>query len=113
MIPWPRWPAVSWRSAGYTVTLAASAPEALRCFEQSDRLDLVVTDIVMPGGMNGVELGSRLRAARPTLPVLYMSGYTDDAQIPSDGLGGHLPFLPKPFQPEDLLRQVAELLSPR
>jgi DNA-binding response OmpR family regulator len=65
------------------------------------RLDIVVTDLGMPG-MDGYELGRRLREARPGLPILYVSGYGD-----AEGAG---PILRKPFAPDVLVREVGELL---
>ncbi len=100
-------------SAGYTVATAASGPEAARWIEEAGAADLVITDVVMPGGMSGVELGARLGASHPSMPVLYMSGYTDDTLMPTDAQGSRLPFLAKPFQPDDLLQRVADLLRKR
>ncbi len=93
--------------AGYTVVTASSAREALLVAEGTAVLDCVVTDVVMPGGMSGVEMGERLSRSRPSLPVLYMSGYTDDARFHSAS-GSPLPFLSKPFQPTDLLGRVRQ-----
>ena len=64
---------------GYAVLVASSAGEALPIAEGSAALHLVITDVVMPGGMSGVQIGERLAHSRPRLPVLYMSGYTEDA----------------------------------
>ncbi len=93
---------------GYRVVPAASAREALLIAEGSALLDCVVTDVVMPGGMSGVEMGERLSRSRPSLPVLYMSGYTDDARFRARE--SRLPFLGKPFQANDLLDKVREIL---
>ena len=95
--------------AGYQVIPVASAREALLVAEGSVVLDCVVTDIVMPGGMSGVEMGERLSRTRPSLPVLYMSGYTDDLRFPVPASGGTVPFLSKPFQPDELLVKVREI----
>jgi hypothetical protein len=64
--------------AGYQVVVATSAEEALELTERDGRFELLVTDIVMPG-MNGWQLGKRLRSRWPGLRVLYISGYTEDA----------------------------------
>jgi PAS domain S-box-containing protein len=97
------------QKAGYQVVPVASAHEALLVAEGSTVLDCVVTDIVMPGGMSGVEMGQRLSRTRPTLPILYMSGYTDDLRFPVPASGGTVPFLGKPFQPDELLKRVREI----
>ena len=71
----------------------------------------MVTDVVMPGGMSGVEMGERLSRSRPELPVLYMSGYTDDIRFQGEASSGRLPFLGKPFPPSQLLVRVQEMLK--
>ncbi len=98
-------------SAGYRCLEAADAGEALRVIEQeAERLDLVVADVVMPG-MSGGALGERLAHLRPTLPVLYTSGFTDEDVIRRGLLGAGRPFLQKPFSPGHLARTVREALD--
>ena len=99
--------------SGYHVVTVASAREALLIAEGSTQLACVVTDVVMPGGMSGVEMGERLARSRPGLPVLYMSGYTDDARFHASDNSSALPFLGKPFQPTDLLERVQDLVRRR
>jgi PAS domain S-box-containing protein len=98
------------RTGGYNVTAAANGDEALRLAESPDlAIDLLLTDIVMPG-MTGPELAARLRAGRPGLKVLFMSGYSD--ADPADGLaGGGRPHLQKPFSPAQLSAKVLEVLG--
>ena len=88
---------------GFEVTEAASAEEALRLIEAGARPDLLVTDHLMPG-MSGAELARTLRAMRPELPVLIVSGYAE-----ADGLAGDLPRLTKPFRNADLAASLAAL----
>jgi len=98
-------------SEGYTVLVASSAERAEALFEEHlDRVDLLLTDVVMPG-RNGLDLFASLRARRPSLRVLYMSGYTDGAVLQQEGLDGNVPFLQKPFTPDRLLRKVREVLA--
>ncbi len=99
------------QSRGYTVFEAPSGEEALAVAETIRSLDLLVTDIIMPK-MRGWELARKLRAERPELKVLYMSGHTDTDLINDGALleGGSL--LEKPFRPETLLNKVQELLQP-
>ena len=95
--------------AGYQVVVANSAEEALELTDPDGRFALLVTDVVMPG-MNGWELGKRLRARWPGLRVLYISGYTEDAQEQSISESGSS-FLQKPFLPVDLLSTLRKLLD--
>ena len=96
--------------AGYQVIPVSSAREALLVAEGSAVIDAVVTDVVMPGGMSGMEMGERLSRSRPALPVLYMSGYTDDIRFQGEASSGKLPFLGKPFPPSQLLVRVQEIM---
>jgi PAS domain S-box-containing protein len=96
---------------GYQVIEAGDGREALRLLEGSERpINLVVTDVVMPG-MDGPELARRAQRLRPGLPVLFMSGYTDDEIVRRGLLEAGQPFLQKPYTPEALGEQVAELLK--
>jgi PAS domain S-box-containing protein len=99
------------RDAGYTVLEARGGVEALRvCGEYAGAIHLLVTDVVMPG-MTGRELAGRLAPLRPSLRVLYLSGYTDDAVIRRGVVEAETHFLPKPFGPEELARKVREVLD--
>lgn len=92
---------------GYTVLRAASGEEAIGVAATHEgHIDLVVTDIVMPG-IAGTELADRLRGSRPQLRVLYMSGYAEQP------LPGGAAYLQKPFASADLLRAVRRLLEGR
>jgi PAS domain S-box-containing protein len=96
---------------GYTVMEARHGADALRMVEEGGpEVDLVLTDLVMPE-MGGRELVERLRARRPTLKVLYMSGYTEKA-ITADGImPPRTGFVEKPFTVEQLLRRLREILD--
>jgi PAS domain S-box-containing protein len=97
--------------AGYAVHAAASPAEALAWLRASaSPLDLLVTDVVLPG-MNGRELADRVRADRPALRVLYTSGYTANVVVHDGVLESGVELLSKPFSPAALSARVAELLS--
>lgn len=98
--------------SGYEVTDAANAGEALRIWaDRKEEFDLLLTDVMMPGGVDGVELARRLTDGRADLKVLFISGYT--GKIVSDPdirrLGGHL--LPKPFAQAELARKIRDVLD--
>ena len=97
--------------AGYAVIEAADGEQAVELATQHDgQIDLVVTDVVMPG-MSGREAADTIRLLRPETRVLYMSGYTDDDILRHGVLRGLVAFLPKPFTPDVLLARVRELLG--
>jgi len=96
---------------GYRVLLAGEASEALRISgEHEGTIDLLVTDVVMPG-MGGREVANRLGAARPGMKVLFMSGYTEDTISHHGVLEAGLAFIQKPFASDALLRKVREVLD--
>jgi two-component system, cell cycle sensor histidine kinase and response regulator CckA len=95
---------------GYTVLVAQNADEALHLFEQNPSIDVVLTDVVMPGG-SGPDLTSRLVERRPGLKVIYMSGYTDEAIVQHGVLKPGIAFLHKPFTSEALGRKIREVLD--
>lgn len=97
---------------GYTVLEARDGEEALRLSAQHEGpIHLLVTDVVMPGGMSGRLLAERLTATRPEMRVLYMSGYTDAAIIRHGLLEPGRAFLQKPFTPDTLALKVREALD--
>lgn len=100
------------RSLGHTVEVAASAEEALvRLAER--RYDLLFTDLVLPGGLDGHQLAQRALSHQPELAVLYTSGYSYEVL----GRGAQLPpgvsLLPKPYRRADLERALAQALAAR
>ncbi|VTR91561.1 multi-sensor hybrid histidine kinase : PAS/PAC sensor hybrid histidine kinase OS=uncultured bacterium GN=ACD_75C00374G0005 PE=4 SV=1: PAS_3: PAS_4: PAS_8: PAS_3: HisKA: HATPase_c: Response_reg [Gemmata massiliana] len=101
------------RKQGYTVLSAASAEEAKAVVTGSERpIDLLVTDVVMPGA-GGRVLAEWLLTTRPQLQVLYMSGYTDDAVVRHGVEAARVNFIQKPFTPSSLARKVREVLDSR
>lgn len=98
--------------AGYRILQAAAPEEALRIFQQNaDDIDLFLTDVVMPQ-MSGSELAERIRRIRPEIPILFMSGYTDEAVIRHGELAPNADFLQKPFSPAVLSRTIERMLAP-
>jgi PAS domain S-box-containing protein len=96
---------------GYRVLEAADGSEALRiCRQHPGEIQLVVTDLVMPG-MSGRELVERITNEQPAIKVLYMSGYTDDSVVHTGVAQAGLAFLQKPFSPTMFTHKVREVLD--
>jgi PAS domain S-box-containing protein len=95
---------------GYTVLVAANADEALRVFDSNVAIDVLLTDVVMPG-TSGPDLAKQLVERQPTLAVIYMSGYTEDAIVHHGVLKHGIAFLHKPFTSETLGRKIREVLD--
>ncbi len=97
---------------GYRVIKAHHAEEAIEvCRNLDEDPDLLVTDVIMPGGMSGRDLAKRLSNMIPSLRILYISGYTDNAIVRHGVLDEGVNFLPKPFTVESLSRKVREVLD--
>ena len=97
-------------SFGYQVIEAENGSEALIQLENHDDIALLFTDVVMPGGMTGDELATRVRAAKPHIPVLFTSGYTEPA-IAGKELALTGSWLKKPYTSRDLATRVRALLD--
>jgi signal transduction histidine kinase/CheY-like chemotaxis protein len=95
---------------GYKVVEAPNGAVALGAAQHSGRIDLLLTDVVMPE-MSGRELAEVFARIRPEVPVLFMSGYTDDAIVRHGVLRPNIAYLQKPFSPDALARKVREVLD--
>lgn len=98
------------QSLGYTVLEAGDGMEALRLVDNGATIDVMVSDIVMPG-MAGPELARRFRTLRPETPILLVSGYSDQSLRSGAPLPPDTGFLQKPFTPEGLVRRIRHLLD--
>jgi PAS domain S-box-containing protein len=99
------------KSLGYTVLEAANGPQALAMMESGPGIDLLFTDVVMPGGIGGQALAEELIKRRPGLRVLYCSGYTENAFLQQGRLGAGEGLLQKPYRRRDLARKVRAILD--
>jgi signal transduction histidine kinase len=99
----------SLEDGGHEVKTARTAEEAMAILAQDARIQVLLTDIVLPGGMTGIDLARKARERMPDLKVLTISGNATEESISASHLE-HCAFLPKPFRPSDLNRAVAELL---
>ncbi|MBK3756664.1 response regulator [Pseudomonas stutzeri] len=94
---------------GYLVTHAASAADALSALQAGCQVDIVFSDVMMPGGMNGVELAREIRTRALGVPVLLTSGYAEAAQQSAAAEGVHV--LAKPYRLEDLATALREAID--
>ncbi|HET6777358.1 MAG TPA: response regulator [Gemmatimonadales bacterium] len=95
--------------AGFSVLDAEDGHQALAVVSRHPRIDVVLTDVAMPV-FGGRELAQRLSQVRPALPIIFMSGYTDDDLTRRGLLDAGIPFLEKPFSPQDLVSVVLDVL---
>jgi CheY-like chemotaxis protein len=98
---------------GYRVLRADDAAQALALAEREGRIELLLTDVMMPGGMNGVELARRLRDARPEIAVVYCSGFPSQALAARGSMRVDGPLLNKPYVRADLERVLNEAIDER
>ncbi|OLC49492.1 MAG: hypothetical protein AUH43_07560 [Acidobacteria bacterium 13_1_40CM_65_14] len=99
-------------SLGHRVLVAEAATEALLLIQSPGAPDLLLADVVLSGGMNGIELAKAARAARPGLPVIFMSGYTAVAEAQQRMRETGAPLLSKPFTSPQLARAINAVCSP-
>lgn len=97
------------RSLGYVVEVAGSGHDAMKMFDDGFECDVLLTDIVMPGGIGGFELGEQVRAIHPQLPIVYMSGYSGFTKAEMGTAIG--PFVQKPCAPSELSYAIADAIK--
>ena len=96
---------------GYDTLAAGNAAEALVIIDGPERIDLLFTDVIIPGGMNGRQLATEALKRRPGLKVLYTSGYTENAIVHHGRLDAGVLLLPKPYVSSDLARMIRTALA--
>jgi nitrogen-specific signal transduction histidine kinase/FixJ family two-component response regulator len=102
----------SLQKRGYQVLKAADGPQAVEIWERNaERINLLLTDMVMPSGMNGSELSNILQLRNPQLKVIYTSGYSPEVLKKDSQVIQGVNFLPKPYDPQTLLRAVRTCLD--
>jgi PAS domain S-box-containing protein len=99
------------RAMGYRILEAGNGQEALAVLAREPAIDLLFTDVVMPGGMHGRALAQEVKKSRPDLPVLYTSGYTQDTMVHQGKLDEGVELLNKPYRRRDLALKVREILD--
>ncbi|MGB4247890.1 MAG: ATP-binding protein, partial [Pseudohongiellaceae bacterium] len=101
----------SLRRLGYTVTDCEDGPEAMAHLDNGEVFDMLLTDVVLAGGMSGKQVAVEALTRAPTLKLLYMSGYTENAIVHHGRLDRGVALLSKPFRLADLARKVREVLD--
>jgi PAS domain S-box-containing protein len=99
------------KELGYNILEASDGPSALTILETEPDIDLLFTDLVMPGGMSGHELSERAKALRPVIKILVTSGYTEDFVRHETGLYGSTIMLRKPYRTVDLAKAISQTLD--
>ncbi|HYW15557.1 MAG TPA: ATP-binding protein [Allosphingosinicella sp.] len=96
---------------GYQVTATADGPSALAAIEEGSDFDLLLTDVILPGGMNGRQIATRALQLRPRLKVLFMTGYTQNAIVHDGRLDAGVALISKPFTYDQLGAKVRAQLD--
>jgi CheY-like chemotaxis protein len=99
------------RELGYQVLEAHDGPSALGLLEQAHRIDLLFTDVVLPGGLTGAEIAAQARERRPGIKVLFTTGYARNAIIHHGRLDKGLQLITKPFSFVELAAKVRDVLD--
>jgi len=99
--------------AGYTALQAEDGPAALRLLHSAARIDLLITDVGLPGGLNGRQVADAACAARPELQVLFITGYAENAAFGNGHLPTGMQLLTKPFKMDALMQRVQAILESR
>jgi PAS domain S-box-containing protein len=97
--------------SGYAVIEAQDGPAGLRILESNARIDLLITDVGLPGGMNGRQVADAARVSRPDLKVLFITGYAENAIMRRGRLENGMFILTKPFQMEILASRIREIIE--
>jgi signal transduction histidine kinase/ActR/RegA family two-component response regulator len=96
---------------GYTVLEADNSQSCLRIVETRTRIDLLLTDVGLPGGMNGRQLADAAREQRPGLKVLFLTGYAESAAVGNGCMEQGMEVMTKPFDLDKLVAKVEEMIS--
>jgi PAS domain S-box-containing protein len=99
------------RELGYRVLEAHDGPSALRILDQQPRVDLLFTDVVLPGGITGAQVAAQATAARPTLKVLFTTGYARNAIVHHGRLDKGVQLITKPFSFNELAAKIRDVLD--
>ena len=99
------------RELGFQVFDAADGASALKVLEQTDWIDLLLSDVILPGGILGPDIAATARRARPELKVMFISGYTDGGEVTAVGSETEIELLRKPFKMTELGQRLRRVLD--
>ena len=99
------------KALGYRVIVTRNAPAALEILRRPEKIELLFTDVVMPGGMFGTELAKEAARLRPDLKILLTSGHTEHPVDALDGGGREVRILNKPYRRHDLAATLRSMLK--
>ena len=97
--------------AGYSAIEASDGPAGLRVLQSSAKVDLLITDVGLPGGMNGRQVADAARTLRPDLKVLFITGYAENAVVGNGQLEKGMHVIAKPFEMERLAYKIREMIQ--
>jgi CheY-like chemotaxis protein len=97
--------------SGYSVIEATDGPAGLSVLESNARIDLLITDVGLPGGLNGRQVADAARVSRPDLRVLFITGYAENAVVGNGQLENGMFVLSKPFQMDVLARRIRDIME--
>jgi CheY-like chemotaxis protein len=93
------------------VLVAGDGPAGLHLLQSDERIDLLLTDVGLPGGMNGRQVADAGRVERPGLKVLFITGYAENAAVGNGVMERGMEVMTKPFEIEELSHKVREMLD--
>jgi CheY-like chemotaxis protein len=96
---------------GYTAIEAADSASGLKVLQSDVRIDLLISDVGLPGGMNGRQMADAARLSRPDLKVLFITGYAENAAVGNGQLEPGMAVLTKPFVVETLGLRIRDIIS--
>jgi len=96
---------------GYAVLEVGNSQSGLQIVESGARIDLLLTDVGLPGGMNGRQLADAARKRRPNLKVLFLTGYAESVAAGNDGMEQGMEIMTKPFALDKLTTKVKGMIS--
>jgi CheY-like chemotaxis protein len=97
--------------AGYAAIEAGDGPEGLKLLQSAAKVDLLITDVGLPGGINGRQLADAARALRPDLKVLFITGYAENAVVGNGHLDAGMQVLTKPFAMDTLAKRIKGMVE--